>query len=119
MKDNSTDMIADVKTPLSCLRQKTRGLDELGELLEKQIKTAQRFSGDEIEQLIRQAGKLVEEIAMSGILQLDEFKNQRRHLQKLYEDLCLVFTAQKADLSEKIRQLRKVKKTIGTYRKYI
>ncbi|MFB0524942.1 MAG: hypothetical protein ACETVZ_05335 [Phycisphaerae bacterium] len=91
-------------------------LDELQSLLEKQIELARQGSIIDMERLSSQASSLVEKITQAGILELSEFKNRREHLQKLYEDLCLALTAQKADIAEKLSQVRKVKKTIGTYR---
>jgi len=91
-------------------------LDELQGLLEKQIKLARQGSIIDMERLSSQASSLVEKITQAGILELAEFKNRREHLQKLYEVLCLALTAQKADITEKLSQVRKGRKTIKAYR---
>jgi hypothetical protein len=95
------------------------GLDDLQSLLEKQIELAQQGNISDVEVLSKQAGPVVEKIAQAGILELAEFKNQREQLQKLYKDLCLVITAQKADTGEKLGRVRKGKKTVEVYRNNI
>jgi len=110
MKDNIADIIPDENTHL---------LDELQSLLEKQIELAHQGSIIELERLSTQASRLVEKIAQAGILELSEFKSRREHLQKLYKELCLSITAQRADIAEKLSQVRKGKKIIQIYRKNI
>ena len=97
-------------------------LDELQTLLEKQIELARQGNIREVEVLSEQAGSLVEKIAQKGVLNPADpvFNGERQEqLQKLYEELCLAVTAQKADVSEKLSQVRKGKKTIQTYRSHI
>ncbi len=91
-------------------------LDELQNLLEKQIKLARQGNINEIEVLSKQASSLVEEIARSEVLESSEFKSQREKLRKLYQDLCLALTAQQAETTEELSRVRKGKKTIATYR---
>jgi hypothetical protein len=95
--------------------------DELQSLLEEQIKLVQQGNpaGKRIELLSKQADSLVGKIAQSGILESVEFRNRREHLKKLYDTLRLAITAQKADTSAKLNQVRTGRKTIGTYRRNI
>ncbi|MFQ6034918.1 MAG: hypothetical protein ACE5NM_03595 [Sedimentisphaerales bacterium] len=95
------------------------GLEELQGLLEKQIELVRQGGIIDMERLSSQAGSLVEKITQAGILELSEFKNRREHLQKLYQDLCLALTAQKADIAEKLSHIRKGRKIIQTYRSNI
>ena len=44
---------------------------------------------------------------------------RREQLQKLYEELCLAITVQKAGVCEELGRVRKGKKTIQTYRNHI
>jgi len=113
MTKNNTEVIGDNQIHL---------LDELQTLLEKQIELARQGNIREVEVLSERAGSLVEKITQTGILDPAEpvFNVQRQEqLRKLYEDLCLTITAQKADVSEKLSQVRKGKKTIQTYRSHI
>lgn len=99
--------------------EKTNPLDELENLLEKQIRLSHRGSANNLEQLTNQADRLVKEIAQTGILQLSETNNRREHIKALYADLCLTLTAQKADLAERIHQIHRVIKTVESYRNYM
>ena len=113
MTKNNTEVIGDNQIHL---------LDELQTLLEKQIELARQGNITEVEVLSEQAGSLVEEITQTGILYPADpvFNGQRQEqLRKLYEELCLTITAQKADVSDKLSQVRKGKKTIQTYRSHI
>ena len=94
-------------------------LDNLQGLLERQTKLAQQGKVSDVELLSTQAGSVVERIAETGILELPEFRNRRRQLQRLYKELCLTITAQETDISEKLRQIGKGKKTIRAYRSNI
>jgi hypothetical protein len=94
-------------------------LSDLQSLLERQIELARQGNISDVEVLSKQANSVVEGIVQTGILGLAEFKNRREQLQKLYRDLCLALTAQRADSSEKLSRVRKGKKTIETYRKNI
>ena len=96
-------------------------LDELQSLLEKQIKLARQgnAAGRRIEVLSKQTDSLTGKIVQSGILESTEFENRLRDLKKLYDTLRLAITAQKADVSEKLSQVRKGKKTVQTYRSHI
>ncbi len=101
--------------------KQTHVLDELQSLLEEQIKLARQGNpaSKRIEVLSMQADCLVGKIAQSGILESAEFRNRREHLKKLYDTLCLAITAQKADTSAKLNQIRTGKKTIRIYRSNI
>jgi hypothetical protein len=110
MSTDSDEIIADEQIHL---------LEELQNLLEKQIEFARQGNINEIEFLSKQASSLVEKIARSGLVESSEFKSQREQLRKLYQDLCLALTAQQAETAEELSRVRKGKKTIATYRSNI
>jgi hypothetical protein len=91
-------------------------LDNLQALLERQIKLAQDGNTSSLEVLSEQADSLARKIADTGILELPEFGDRRKQLQKLYDSLCLAITAQKADVCEKLSRVRKARKTVEVYR---
>ena len=91
-------------------------LDELQKLLEQQIGFARQGNVTEIEALSTQSSTFVDKIARSGILESAEFKSRREHLRSLYQDLYLALTAQQAESSKELSQVRRGKKTINTYR---
>ncbi len=90
-------------------------LDELRNLLEKQIGFARQGNVNEIEALSKQSGSLVGKIARSCILESPAFKRQRELLRKLYQDLYLALTAQQAENAKELSRVRWGKKTIATY----
>jgi hypothetical protein len=90
-------------------------LNELRNLLEKQIGFARQGNVNEIEALSKQCTCIVGKIARSGILELPTFKAQRKLLQKLYQDLYLALTAQQAENTKELNRIRRGKKTIATY----
>ncbi|HUW17760.1 MAG TPA: hypothetical protein VMW16_00490 [Sedimentisphaerales bacterium] len=94
-------------------------LDHLQALLERQTECAQQGSISNVEVLSRRADSLVGEIAKMGILELPEFEYRRARLQKLYDGLCLALAAQRADTAEKLKRIRRGKKTVGVYRENV
>jgi len=100
-------MISNVKIEL---------MDRLEDLLEKQIEQARHGNFVEVEALSEEAGSVFVEVARTGLLELAEFKNRQERLRKLQKTLYLTIAAQKADIVQKLRKVRKRKKTIKTYR---
>jgi hypothetical protein len=94
-------------------------LHDLQVLLEKQIELANQGNIKDVEVIAGQVGSLVGRITGRGILEKPEFQNQRRQLQRLYEDLRLAIATQRAETAEEISRVRRVKKTIATYRNNI
>ena len=94
-------------------------LDELENLLKKQMELVRRGNTSDVEILGEQASFLVEKITQTGLLESVEFKNQRERLARSYEALCLAITAQKAGTFEELKQVRKGKRTIKAYRSNI
>ncbi len=90
-------------------------LDELRNILKKQIGFARQGNVNAIEALSKQSNSLVGKIAKSGILESPEFQSQREHLRKSYEDLCLALTTPQAENTKELSRVRKGKKTVATY----
>jgi len=93
--------------------------DELQNLLEKQIEMVQHGDIDGIEALSKQTNSLVGKCVQSGILERADFENQRGKLKKLYEQLSLAISVQKAETSEKLSNIRKGKRALHAYREGI
>ncbi len=96
-------------------------LDELQSLLERQIELVHQgnSAGERFEALSRKADSLVQEIAEMKILERQEMEDKRTRLRKSYDKLRLALAAQKDDIADKLGQVRKGRKTIGTYRSNI
>jgi hypothetical protein len=101
------------------ISQSSSKLDELQSLLERQIELTRQGSISEVEALGEQADSLAGKLAQSGILESAEFRNRRERLQKLYEDLRLAITVQKADAFAELRRVRKGRKAVEAYRNNI
>ena len=99
-----------------------RLLDELRALLEKQVALARRGSIGEVEVLSRQADSIVEKIIQTKTPDSPQSLLNAKHreqLGKLYENLCLAISAQKTGAGAELKNVRKSKKTIQTYRRNI
>ena len=96
-------------------------LNELQGLLEQQIELVHQGNsvGERFETLCGQADSLVQKIAGMKILESSDMEERRTQLRKSYDKLRLALTAQKDDIVDKLGQVRKVRKTIGTYRSNI
>ena len=101
--------------------EQIRILDELQGLLDRQVELARQgdSAGEQIERLGRQADCLAENISRGGVLERTEFESRRKRLRKSYENLCLALTAQRADVAEKLGQVRRGRKIVETYRNHI
>ena len=93
-------------------------LDELQNLLEQQILLVHQgnSAGERFEALSSRTDFLVWEIAEMKVLERDEMKDRRTQLKKSYDKLRFALTAQKDDVTDKLSQIRRGRKTIGTYR---
>jgi hypothetical protein len=94
-------------------------LDDLQELLKKQIASARNGCISSVESMSRQADVLVRKIAQMDFLNNPDFETRRKQLQKLYNDLCLAITAEKDQTEQSLSRIRKGKKTVATYRNNI
>ena len=94
-------------------------LDELQNLLEKQIKLAHQGNISGLVQLSKKTETLVEKIVKTGACASPEFVDRRDKLEKLYKELYLIVTTQKVETHDKLSQVRKGKRLIRSYRSNI
>ena len=90
-------------------------LNDLGVLLERQISFARHGNLSGIELLSIQTESLIEEINRLKILELDEFKEERKGLSELYQELCLILTLDKDETFRELKNVRKSRKTVQAY----
>ncbi len=110
MKKDNTEIVSSDQANL---------LDDLQELLKKQIASARNGCIGSVESMSRQADVLVRKIAQMGFLNQPDFEARRKRIQKLYNDLCLAITAEKDQTEQSLSRIRKGKKTVATYRNNI
>ncbi len=93
-------------------------LNRLIKLLEEQINVVHNsdITGRQIEILSEQTQTLVKKIAEKDILNLERYRGQREHIQRLYNNLNIAIIARKDETEKHLNQIRKGKKTIVAYR---
>lgn len=91
-------------------------LNDLQGLLDKQIESAKQGNTDDVNSLIAHADLLAGQIRELGILNMDEYKEQRAAIRRCYGELSLVLTAQKAAAEGQIKRIHRGRKTIEAYR---
>jgi hypothetical protein len=94
-------------------------LEELENLLKKQIELARRGGLALVEQLALQGESLARKISDVGVLDRPEHLAQRAELDRLYKELFVVLAGDKSATSHQIERLRRGKRTLEVYRKNI
>lgn len=93
-----------------------RLLEELVELLEKQIALTRRGGFAAVLQLAGQCEPLVAKITAAGLLEKPEHKTVKDRLAGLYRDLQMLLSTQQSAVAEQLKSVRKGKKTLAIYR---
>ena len=91
-------------------------LDNLQNLLEKQIKMVRSNNLREVEALAEQAESVVEKITAAKTSAPDELNRRREHLIKLYKKLELMLAARKDCFRRQLQQIAEGRKTLKAYR---
>ncbi len=91
-------------------------LQELQNLLEKQIDLANQGNIKDVEAMAGQCEPFVAKIRAAGLLKKPEYKAERERLAKLYRDLQLALSTQKGAAAEQLKLIRKHKRTLAIYR---
>ncbi len=96
-------------------------LNELARLLEEQINLIQcsDISGKKVEALAIQIQSIVSEVANKGLLDLEQFRDKREHIKRLYDNLNLAVIARSNETETQLNHIRKGRKTIDTYHENI
>jgi hypothetical protein len=94
----------------------TELVGELEKLLKRQIELARRGSISGLEPLAGKSEGLVAKITAAGLLEKPEHKAGKERLVKLYRDLQLLLSTQKADVAGQLKSIDKGKRTLSVYR---
>jgi hypothetical protein len=96
-------------------------ISQLQKMLQTAVKLSMQgdFSGKNIESLCRQANSHVEKIVQADIIGLEQFKESRENLRKLYEQLHLSIIAQKHETEKQLNIVRKGKKIVRKYKEIL
>lgn len=90
--------------------------EELDRLLTQQIACAREGDLDQVERIAARTEALVAAIASRDAAGLTMAASQRVRLRQRYDELTLVLRAERSDVQTKLRQVRQVKRAVGSYR---
>ena len=90
--------------------------EELDRLLTQQIACAREGDLDQVERLAARTETLVAAIASREAAGLTMAASHRVRLRQRYDELTLVLRAERSDVQTKLRQVRQVKRAVGSYR---
>jgi hypothetical protein len=96
-----------------------RLLEELANLLERQVEFVRHGDFAGLERLAGQCEPLVARITVADLLGNPAYKAERGRLAKFYRDLQMAISMQKDATGEQLKSMRKHKKTLATYRSNI
>ncbi|MCK4625640.1 MAG: hypothetical protein KAV00_10045 [Phycisphaerae bacterium] len=89
-------------------------LTELQDLLEEQVRFARNGKAEEVSSLMTRVDELLAELSACPSLPRDN--EQCEHIRRLYNELCLMLTAQKSELSERLKKMHTGKNSLRAYR---
>ena len=93
-----------------------RLLEELANILGKQVELARHGDFTGLERLAGQCEPLVARITAAGLLENPAYKAERERLAKFYRDIQMAISMQKDVTGEQLKLMRKHKKTLAVYR---
>jgi len=93
-----------------------RLLEELANILEKQIELARHGDFAGLERLAGRCEPLVARITAAGLLENPAYKAERERLAEFYRDIQMAISMQKDATGEQLKSMHKHKKTLATYR---
>lgn len=114
METSRTSALSEVNVPLWEKR-----VQELIKLLQQQLNLASQGRIEEVEALVGQSGPVVKQLSEMQILERDEFKAEKRKLEKLYRKIYLALTDHRKEVSDELQSIRRGKRTLKTYRNSI
>lgn len=93
-----------------------RLLEELANILERQVELARHGDFAGLERLAGQCEPLVARLTAACLPGNPAYKAERERLAKLYRDIEMAVSMQKDATGEQLKSMRKHKKTLAVYR---
>jgi hypothetical protein len=87
----------------------------LRQLLDEQVTRAREGDLSRVEELGQLANVVVMEIGRYGDAACAAMEAQREELKRLYRELVLALTAERADVEARLKRLRRVRRAVGIY----
>jgi hypothetical protein len=102
--------------PMKTEEQMKRQAKNLRDLLTAQLAAGREGDLSRLEQLVERANAAVAEIARCGGRESAALEAERRELRGLYGELTLILRAEQADVQDRLKKMRKVKRVVAAYR---
>jgi hypothetical protein len=94
-------------------------VDELQQLLERQLDLARAGSLAGLQQLGERVDAVVSRITEAGMMDSPPLRSRMPALEGLYRELCTVLVAQQQETSNTLRAVRQGKRLLRTYEKHV
>ena len=104
-----------VNTEKNCIYRQTK-VNELIVMLERLVKAARKGNFTQAEHSAGYLQEIVEEVALSNILNKPEYEEQRERIQNLYSQLSIIFSTEKSKIAKDLKTIRDYKKVFNTYK---
>ncbi len=91
-------------------------LDNLQNLLEKQLDFAREGGFREVAMLAEQVDSVIGKISQAGVFEKPEFKARQEKMRALYRELELAITVEKAEVSGQLDHIRKGRRVMEVYK---
>jgi len=93
-------------------------VDELQQLLERQLDLARGGSLARLQQLSERVDTVVSRITEAGMMDSPPLRSRMPVLEVLYRELCIILVAQQRETSRTLRAVRQGKRLLRTYEKH-
>ncbi|MBN1124167.1 MAG: hypothetical protein JXA82_04105 [Sedimentisphaerales bacterium] len=94
----------------------TQMIDYLENLLIRQLEKIRKYDLDAAVVLAEEANTVAMTLAREKVLDQPAYLEHRRRIQKLYRDISLVLSAERAEVAQKLSAIRKGIKVLGMSR---
>jgi len=92
-----------------------RTVEYLENILVRHLERLRRYDLDGAMALAEEANSLAADIGGAGLLEKAEFAEERKRIRRLYTEIGLIIAAERQEVSEKLKAIRKGLKTLGVY----
>ena len=88
----------------------------LENLLTRQVDKLRRYDLDGAVRIAEEATEIASRLGVEDVLERQEFSAQKKRLDALYKDIELIIETERSEVANKIKQIRKGKRTLGAYK---
>ncbi len=92
-----------------------QAVDMLESNLQMQIDLNRAYDIDKAMEIAQQTSGIAEYVKANKLLEKPEFKRQKKSIQSLYKQLDMTITTARAEIAEKLQQIKKSRQALGAY----